>query len=231
VLSETMNSPSRRELCTALLMLPIGTAISTATAYPALADEVLSSPPPAATAGPSSFTDSVDQFSLTVPEGWAFGEGVLDGNRKFSGASGSRRTLAWVPTDGSASTTNVTVVVTNVGADYQSLGSFGSAYTFGTNLVNSMDRSYLLKAKVAPPGPIMVAKLVDAKEIGSTYSVEYTVQQLPEPQRHLKSRVALGYNGTYNRLYTLTAQCLEEDRGKYSATLDAVIKSFTPPPN
>ena len=41
--------------------------------------------------------------------------------------------------------TNVTVIVTNVGADFTSLGSFGEAQGFGENLVSSMDRSFLLK--------------------------------------------------------------------------------------
>jgi PsbP len=42
--------------------------------------------------------------------------------------------------------TNVTVIITNVGADYTKLGSFGDAETFGSNLVASMDRSFLRRA-------------------------------------------------------------------------------------
>jgi hypothetical protein len=42
----------------------------------------------------------------------------------------------------------VTVIVTNVGADFTSLGSFGSAEGFGANLVSSMDRSFLLRKAV-----------------------------------------------------------------------------------
>ena len=44
--------------------------------------------------------------------------------------------------------TNVTVIITNVGADFTSLGSFGSAEGFGSNLVSSMDRSFLLRKAV-----------------------------------------------------------------------------------
>jgi hypothetical protein len=40
----------------------------------------------------------------------------------------------------------VSVVVTNVGADYTKLGSFGTASAFGENLVASMDRRYLLRS-------------------------------------------------------------------------------------
>lgn len=41
---------------------------------------------------------------------------------------------------------NVTLVITNVGADYTSLGSFGDPETFGANLVSSMDRSFTLRS-------------------------------------------------------------------------------------
>ncbi len=30
----------------------------------------------------------------------------------------------------------------------------------------------------------------------------------------------------YNRLYTVTAQCLEEDRPQYEATLQAIVRSL-----
>lgn len=57
--------------------------------------------------------------------------------------------------------------------------------------------------------------------------MEYTVQKLPdEPQRHLLSTLALGSNGRYNRLYTVTAQCTEELLPKYRAELEQVLNSF-----
>lgn len=48
--------------------------------------------------------------------------------------------------EGEISNVNVSVVVTNVGADYTKLGSFGTASAFGENLVASMDRRYLLRS-------------------------------------------------------------------------------------
>lgn len=54
--------------------------------------------------------------------------------------------------------TNVTVLVTNVGADYTKLGSFGSAQDFGQNLVVSMDRTYLLRRK-KNVGPVQVGRI------------------------------------------------------------------------
>ncbi len=47
--------------------------------------------------------------------------------------------------------TNVTVLVTNVGADYTALGSFGSADSFGENLIASLDRSFLLRGGMNRP--------------------------------------------------------------------------------
>lgn len=61
---------------------------------------------------------------------------------------------------------------------------------------------------------------------GQSYDVEYTVQKLPGPQRHLFSSVVLGSNGKYNRLYTVTGQCLEEDVPKYKAVLQQAVNSF-----
>lgn len=53
------------------------------------------------------------------------------------------------------------------GVEFTKLGSFGNVFAFGTNLVNSMDRSFLLRMRKAMPAdgePIQVAKLLDAKD-------------------------------------------------------------------
>ncbi|EFJ42751.1 hypothetical protein VOLCADRAFT_97118 [Volvox carteri f. nagariensis] len=139
----------------------------------------------------SRYTDPQDGFTLAVPPGWVFGEGELPGNSSFSGASGARRTLVWIPEGANPRDVNVTLVITNVS---------------------------------------VVAKLVDATELSGRYFVEYTVQKLPEPQRHLYSLLALGYNGMYNRLYTITAQTLEGDRPQYEAALLSMVKSLSVPP-
>ncbi len=49
------------------------------------------------------------------------------------------------------------MLVTNVGADYTKLGSFGSAQDFGQNLVVSMDRTYLLRRR-KNVGPVQVRR-------------------------------------------------------------------------
>lgn len=74
-----------------------------------------------------------------------------------------------------------------------------------------------------------MAKLVDAKDVGGMYFVEYTVQKQPGPARHLLSLVSLANNGRYNRLYTVTAQCKEEQLATFRPLLQAVISSFQPP--
>ena len=107
--------------------------------------------------------------------GWSNGTGQAEGGKGFTGSTGARRAVAWyVPCDepwstcsvstqlwrchltsqecacrypeGEISNVNVSVVVTNVGADYTKLGSFGTASAFGENLVASMDRRYLLRS-------------------------------------------------------------------------------------
>ncbi len=95
------------------------------------------------------------------------------------------------------------------------------------NLVGSQDQSNILRqpAWVKRPEVIQIAELVDAKSTGDKYNVEYTIEKRPGPKRHLLSAVILGYNGRYNRLLTVTGQCLEEDWAKYQAVIRASVAS------
>lgn len=52
--------------------------------------------------------------------------------------------------------TNLTIVITNVGADFTRLGSFGDAEQFGGQLVAQMDRSYLNRSWNKPKQPPQV---------------------------------------------------------------------------
>eukprot|EP00878_Enallax_costatus_P002355 GHUV01002531.1.p1 GENE.GHUV01002531.1~~GHUV01002531.1.p1 ORF type:complete len:258 (+),score=72.97 GHUV01002531.1:210-983(+) len=183
-----------------------------------------------ATAQPRQYIDQEDSFSLTIPAGWDFAEGQIEGNRSFQGSSGARRTLAWFSAGTSAEQVNVTLTITNTSVEFTGLGSFGNVFAFGTNLVNSMDRSFLLRVRGNKPSePVQIAKLLDAKETKGMYYVEYTVEKQPGPKRHLYSLVALAYNGRYNRLYTLTGQCLEEQVEQVEPVLKQVLASFLPP--
>lgn len=154
--------------------------------------------------------------------------------------------------DDSAKDVNVTLVITNSAADFTSLDSFGNADSFASNLVNSMDQSYLLRApkwarrgmedkdiQVAFPCPLsttkqvlslfftcgQVAKLIDSSKANGGYFVEYTIRN-SSVQQHLISFIYLGFNGRYNRIYTITAQCPEDALHKYKSTFLAICKSF-----
>ena len=50
-----------------------------------------------------------------------------------------------------------------------------------------------------------------------------------EERRVFMTAVALGFNGRYNRLYTMTAQCLQKDLPRVGDSLQKVVASFTPP--
>ncbi|KAJ9517382.1 hypothetical protein QJQ45_016759 [Haematococcus lacustris] len=195
------------------------------------------------------YDDPEERFSVLVPDGWESGLGEI---------SNSRRTVVFYPRGVPPAEVNVSVVITNVSVEFTRLGSFGNVATFAGNLVNSLDRSFLLRQRQtpSPDQPIQVAKLVDYNETRGQYLVEYTVQKLPEPARHLYSAVALGNNGSetdngihtvvtfgltphltpclthtslrYNRLYTLTAQCGEEQVAQWGPLLRQIVASFKP---
>jgi len=96
-----------------------------------------------------------------------------------------------------------------------------------------------------PPGNVQVARLVAAREMrvpcagaageagitAQVYEVEWTVWRpdTPAPQ-HLWERVALAFDGTYNRLYTATAQCSDtEAEGEAGEAVRAALATFAPP--
>ena len=56
--------------------------------------------------------------------------------------------------------TNLTIVITNVSADFTRLGSFGDAEQFGGQLVAQMDRSYLNRSWNKPKSPVQVCTAV-----------------------------------------------------------------------
>eukprot|EP00249_Psilotum_nudum_P001498 c13986_g1_i2 orf=486-1283(-) len=154
------------------------------------------------------YKDEVDNFSLQIPTNWVKAEGK---------ASGQRKVTAFFSTDDTS--TNVNVLITGLGADYTSLGSFGTADTFAENLVNSLDRSWK-----RPPG--QVAKLISSESRNGLYYVEYTLQKPGERKVILLSAVGIGFNGWYNRLYTVTGQLWEEEQYKHRAAVEKVVSSF-----
>lgn len=156
----------------------------------------------------SPYISDEDKYSLLVPTDWIQGTGK---------ATGERSVTAFYPANDTS--VSVNVLITGVGPDFTSLGSFGDVDTFAETVVNSLDRSWK-----RPPG--QAAKLVDSKSSKGLYYIEYTVQQPGEKKRHLVSVVGMRFNGWYNRLYTVTGQYWEEDKAKYGPLLNKVVGSF-----
>eukprot|EP00803_Ostreobium_quekettii_P007239 evm.model.scf_339EXC.9 EVM.evm.TU.scf_339EXC.9 scf_339EXC:48297-49077(-) len=98
--------------------------------------------------------------------------------------------------------------------------------------VGSMDRSYLLRGPAfvrEKAGPIQTAKLLDAVAVGPTYQVDYMINKPGEKPKRLRSLIALGSNGRVNKLFTLTAQCSEDEYTKYEPVFKQVLGTFKAP--
>lgn len=197
----------------------------------------------------NGYVDAEDGFTIRVPAGWIKGTGMLgDGdsssqsssnNRsRFSNASGLQRLVAWVPPDATNSNAaiNLAVTVKTPAADYTSLGSFGSASDFGQNIVNMLDRSYLLKGpqwlrRQGDEENVTAAKLLSASESKGRYLFQYTVSKSGSPTRVVYSAVAMGTSPSgKRRFYTVNASCPEDNYEEFGAILQNAVQSFNPPP-
>ncbi|XP_076918096.1 psbP domain-containing protein 3, chloroplastic-like [Bidens hawaiensis] len=154
------------------------------------------------------YTDDVNKFKITIPQDWQIGGG--EGN-------GFNSVTAFYPSE--ASNSNVSLVITGLGADFTKLESFGKVDAFAENLVSGLDRSWQ-----RPPG--VSAKLVDSKATKGMYYIEYTLRNPGESERHLYSVLGIANNGWYNRLYTLTGQYIDEESDKYRSKIEKVVASF-----
>lgn len=139
------------------------------------------------------------------------------------------RLKAWHPEGVSPNDVNVTLIVTNASADFTKLGSFGTPENFGTNLVNSMDRSYMKRAIGRRPEDVQTARLLDATNVNGMYRIEYLLKKPQDQEKHFISLMALRFDGIYNRLYTLTSQCYEEEFPQYKSDIQTFLESFKPP--
>ncbi|MFS7996488.1 hypothetical protein Hanom_Chr12g01130551 [Helianthus anomalus] len=70
------------------------------------------------------YTDDVNKFKMMIPQDWQIGGG--DGN-------GFKSVTAFFPSESSNS--NVSLVITGLGADFTKLESFGKVDEFAENLV------------------------------------------------------------------------------------------------
>lgn len=174
----------------------------------------------------NTFTiDALPPFDIDVPSSWTFSD------TEVSGAVANRPTRVYFPRDDpllAPADANVSLVVTVVGADFTSLGSFGDAEAFGSSLVSSMDRGFA----GGPSARLVSAKkvlrerrnkssgscggggcdVVDADSTSTTtsrrfddkpqeaYEIEYAVRRSKdEGERLFVSAVALSFDGRYNR--------------------------------
>nr|GEU70217.1 PsbP domain-containing protein 3, chloroplastic isoform X1 [Tanacetum cinerariifolium] len=101
------------------------------------------------------YTDDVNKFKITIPQDWLVGGG--EGN-------GFKSVTAFYPSE--ASTSNVSLVITGLGADYTKLESFGKVDSFAETLVSGLDRSWQ-----RPPG--VSAKLIDSKSSKVEIEVQF----------------------------------------------------------
>lgn len=154
------------------------------------------------------YSDDVNKFKIMIPRDWQIGAGEGDGVRSL---------IAFYPQE--ASNTNVSIVITSLGADFTKLESFGKVDAFAENLVSGLDRSWQRPAGVK-------AKLIDSKASKGLYYIEYTLQNPGESLRHLFSVLGIADNGVYNRLYTLTGQFVDEEAEKYGAKVEKAVSSF-----
>ncbi|XP_041017806.1 psbP domain-containing protein 3, chloroplastic [Juglans microcarpa x Juglans regia] len=154
------------------------------------------------------FTDDVNKFKILIPQDWQVGAGEPNGFKSIT---------AFYPED--TSNSNVSVVITGLGADFTQMESLGKVDAFAETLVNGLDRSWQ-----RPPG--VAAKLIDCKAANGIYYIEYSLQNPGESRRHLFTAIGMASNGWYNRLYTVTGQFLEEETEKYSSTIEKAVGSF-----
>ncbi|KAL8491562.1 hypothetical protein ACS0TY_023236 [Phlomoides rotata] len=179
-------------------------AVSAAFAFPAVALAAESD----LTEGFRVYTDEVNKFKITIPKDWQVGTGEGDGVKAL---------IAFYPPE--ASSSNVSIVITGLGADYTKLESFGKVDAFAETLIGGLDRSWK-----SPPG--VAAKLIDSRASNGMYYIEYTLKNPGESRRHLYSVLGMADNGTYNKLYTLTGQFVDEDEEKLGPMIQKAVSSF-----
>ncbi|KAK4767762.1 hypothetical protein SAY87_002903 [Trapa incisa] len=155
------------------------------------------------------YVDNENKFKISIPLDWQVGSGEPSNSFKS--------VTAFYPKENLSS--NVSIVITGIGPDFTTMGSFGKVDAFAENLVNGLDRSWQ-----RPPG--VVAKLINCKDANGFYYIEYLLQNPGEKRRHIYSAIGMAFNGWYNRLYTVTGQFLEEESDKVSSKIEKAVASF-----
>nr|AKM76628.1 photosystem II reaction center PsbP family protein [Pelargonium cotyledonis] len=155
------------------------------------------------------YTDDENKYKIVIPKDWQMGAAEPRGFNNIT---------AFYPEDGSGS--NVSIVITGLGADFTRMESFGKVDEFAETLVSGLDRSWK-----DPPG--VTAKLIDCKASKGIYYIQYTLQNPGEARRYLYSALGMASNGWVNRLFTVTGQFMEDKKDKYSSEIEKVVTSFS----
>ena len=174
----------------------------------------------------TTYTDEVLKFSLSYPtDSWQ----LLVGETGGSGdRSGSRQVIAFAPKNANPKDVNISLVATPVGADYPKMGSFGSPFEFGYNMVNPMNKP---KAKKGREYEVQYSELIEAGSKGLNYFVEY---ELTRPSTGIYSKqlvvAGIGYDGRVSHLYSTTAQMPKGEEEKWRPEIEKILESLVLPP-
>lgn len=175
------------------------------------------------------YEDVGNGFAISFPSGWLIGKGDIGGSKtRFSNGAGMQQVFAWYPpSQEMVSEKSLAVTVKTAGADYTSLGSFGTAEQFAENLIAQMDQSYLRK-KLGNSGSITSARLIQCQEKNNKYLIEYEVSKTKEPTRRVWTSVSLGKSASgVSKFYTATGSCKEEDVEEVGPLLKASVESLS----
>lgn len=174
----------------------------------------------------TTYTDEVLKFSISYPtDSWQ----LLVGETGGSGdRSGSRQVIAFAPKNANPKDVNISLVATPVGADYPKMGSFGSPFEFGYNMVNPMNKP---KAKKGREDEVQYSELIEAGSKGLNYFVEY---ELTRPSTGIDSKqlvvAGIGYDGRVSHLYSTTAQMPKGEEEKWRPEIEKILESLVLPP-
>jgi hypothetical protein len=154
------------------------------------------------------------EYTIDAPAGWQRADGTA------SGAVATRKVVVFHAPDDLE--TNVNVITTNASVELTKLSSLGNAFEFGHRMTVSQDRRGRKPGKGA-----QIAELLNTEERDGAYLVEYTIQRPDDAvDRHLYSLVAMRFDGTYNKLYTVTGQYRAADKDKFDALVKQCVASF-----
>ncbi len=171
-------------------------AITIQTSRPALAD------------APTARTDAGDGASFALPDSLPppQAQQLADGRRLL------------VSVDPAKPDFNVFYLRTPIQPDYNSLGSFGSLdYVGGTLLPQCPTRICGLESDG------IAGRMIEQQAVKGNYVYDYVIQQTGQPDRHLRTVMAIVPG---RALLTLTAQCADSDYAQLAKTLRAVVESF-----